>query len=127
MDRTREAQAVGTGAARPWQAPADGEADLIDAMTPGGAVAAEFLAGAVMIGSSLIYLVILGDISLRAFVARVDFTTALVSRLLVVGAILAGTVLLGALLIRRCHEESGADRLGGQSPSAVPGHPGGNH
>ena len=89
------------------------EADLIDGMLPVAAVTIEFAAGTVMIGFSLIYLALLGDISLGAFLHGVHFTWALVIRLLVLAAALASAALLGLLLT------GGRSRRAGHSSSPI--------
>lgn len=60
----------------------------------------EYFAGTVMIGFGVIFLVVLSDVALGAFIAGAAFTKALIMRLLVPGAVFAAGVLLGAWLTR---------------------------
>jgi hypothetical protein len=95
-----QAQATAIVTARARVARDNGEADPMDAMTHGAAVTVERLAGIMLISFGLIYLVLLGDISLSAFFARTLFTAALVMRILVLGAVFTSAVLFGLLLNR---------------------------
>jgi hypothetical protein len=60
----------------------------------------EYLAGTVMIGFGIIFLVVLSDLALGAFIAGAAFTKARIMRLLIPGAIFACGVLIGAWLTR---------------------------
>jgi hypothetical protein len=65
----------------------------------------EYFAGTVMIGFGVIFLVVLGDVALGAFIAGAAFTKALIMRLLVPGAVFTGGVLFGAWLTRSSARE----------------------
>jgi len=60
----------------------------------------EFFAGTVMLGFGMIYLVVLGDFALGAYLSGAAFTRALVMRLLIPGAVFTFAVLFGVLLTR---------------------------
>jgi hypothetical protein len=98
--QTSEADAVITAAAWTGAVRDHGEADLIDALTPGAAITVERLAGIMLIAVGLIYLVLLGDIALSAFLAGTDLTRALVMRILVLGAVFISAALFGVRLSR---------------------------
>jgi hypothetical protein len=98
--RTSEAHAVIAATARTGAVRDHGEADLINVMTPGAAITVERLAGIMLIAVGLIYLVLLGDIALSAFLAGTDLTRALVMRILVLGAVFISAALFGVRLSR---------------------------
>jgi hypothetical protein len=73
---------------------------VADGMTAEARATVEYLAGTVMIGFGIIFLVVLGDLALGAFIAGAAFTKARIMRLLIPGAVFACGVLLGAWLTR---------------------------
>jgi hypothetical protein len=74
-------------------------------IVPGGTQPAWFLTGVVMINCSLVYLIVLGDLSARALINR-SFNGSLASRALVIhlvvaGSMFVGVALLGGLIVHR--------------------------
>lgn len=79
---------------------ADQDAWLAEGMAADRYARLEFIAGAVMLGFGMIYLVILCEFALGAYLAGTAFTRALVLRLVIPAAVFSFAVAVGLVLTR---------------------------
>jgi hypothetical protein len=77
-----------------------------DPIVPGGTQPAWFLTGVVMVNCSLVYLIVLGDLSARALISGSFASRALVIHVVVAGSMFVGVALLGGLILHRHNSRS---------------------
>lgn len=65
-----------------------------------------YLTGVVMVNCSLVYLIVLGDLSARALIIGSFASRALVIHVVVAGAMFVSVALLGGLIVRRHNSRS---------------------